>query len=354
MASQLTEHWIDSDGVKDLVSIVVPTCNRAPFLRETLYSLTRQTYRPLQITVVGDGVIDNTPDVVEEVRKQADPQVEIEYVTQPRAGGPAARNRGALLTKGDFIIFMDDDDLATKDFVSSRVEALQSSDGDLAFGIWQSFVLNERRQYQLLAPRGLMPTDRESAWASFISSWDLLLQGCVIRRSLVARAGPWNEHLHKSQDLDYKARLFGLDCKPVYCETGMIYYRIHDQSISVGVSPAKLDSYVEVLAYIEDMGINRADYPRTRKLLANYFWMHAIWLYGRGDFLRGFGEIKRAKKHCQEICRQKGLVPSLLDRMGLEIFIGPAYYTVSKLKKSLGFSKRKYVDTRTELFRPGD
>lgn len=354
MASPTTDPWIDSDGVKDLVSIIVPTCNRAPLLRETLFTLTRQTYRPLQITVVGDGVIDNTPDIVEEVREQADAEIEIEYITQERSGGPAARNRGALLAKGEFIIFMDDDDLATKDFVAARVEALQSSGGNLAFGVWQTFVLDEQRRYQLLQPRGLMPTDRESAWASFISSWDLLLQGCVIRRSLVAQAGPWNEHLHKSQDLDYKARLFGLDCEPVFCEKGTIYYRIHDESISVGVSPAKLESYVEVLAYIEQMGMRRDDYPRTQELLADYFWMHAIWLYGRGDFSRGFGEIKRAKRHSQEICRRKGLVPRLLDRMGLEIFIGPAYYTVSRLKKSLGFSKRKYIDTRTELLRPDE
>jgi len=341
--------WIDPSGRPNLVSIVLPTRNRALLLQETLESLVQQSYRPLEIVVVGDGTRDNTADIIAQAKVAAGDGIDIKYLRQDRSGGPAARNLGAQHTTGEYMVFMDDDDIAAEDFIASRVDALRGTDANLANGTWQTFVVDEKGKHHLLEPKGKHCLSNEGVWESFLSNWDLLLQGCVLRRELVSKVGPWHVGLHKSQDLDYKARLVAQDCRPVYCDRGLVFYRLHDDSISGQLDAVKLDSYVEVLEQIEHLGVNRSDYQQTKKVLADYFWSHAFWLYGLGDFARGYRELQRAKKHSPQICRSKGVIARVLDRLGFDISIGPAYYFSSQIKKTLGLSRRKFSETKEEL-----
>ena len=57
--------WLLAAGVKGLVSVIIPTFNRADLVKETLESVREQTYRPLEVVVVDDGSVDNTGEVVE-------------------------------------------------------------------------------------------------------------------------------------------------------------------------------------------------------------------------------------------------------------------------------------------------
>ena len=165
-------------------------------------------------------------------------------------------------------------------------------------------------------------------------------QGCVIRRELVSRVGPWNEGLHKSQDLDYKARLMADEtCMPIHTDGGLVFYRIHKRSITGIHDPAKFDSYVEVIDQIEAATLSRIDYEDTRDRLAEFLWFHSFWLYGKGRFSRGFRELKRARIHSPSICRRHGLIPAVLDAMGLAIAIGPGYYLLSRCRKACGLTQ---------------
>jgi glycosyltransferase involved in cell wall biosynthesis len=309
---------------------------------ETLDSLQNQTYRPIQLIVIDDGSDDDTEQWVLDVKANSPDRVEITYRKQEQAGGPAARNHGAKLSTGEFIVFMDDDDVASADFVEARVNALNTSDtANLAFGTWQSF-FTEDGKYRLLGSKGMIPGAVDAPWEAFLNNWDLLLQGCLIRRQLIHRVGPWRTELSKSQDLDYKARLLAEECcAPVYSEDGIVFYRLHHDSISGNLGDTKFDSYLEVVDRIENMAIHRDGYEDSKDHLGDYLWFHSFWLYGKGDFARGYRELKRARVHSPRICRRKGLLPMLLDMLGLDVAIGPGYYFISQCKKSLGLRKRK-------------
>ncbi len=96
-----------------LVSVVIPTFNRARFLGEALESVLAQTYRPLEIIVVDDGSQDETPRLVT--------RYPVIYHRKIRGGPASARNRGILLSKGELIAFLDSDDLWLPEKIARQV-----------------------------------------------------------------------------------------------------------------------------------------------------------------------------------------------------------------------------------------
>lgn len=88
-----------------LVSVIIPTYNRAALLRESVESVLKQTYREIEIVVIDDGSTDDTAAVMQSYGSR------IRYSRRPNAGVNAARNVGIKLAKGQFLAFLDSDDL---------------------------------------------------------------------------------------------------------------------------------------------------------------------------------------------------------------------------------------------------
>jgi glycosyltransferase involved in cell wall biosynthesis len=86
------------------VSVIIPTSNRRDFVREAIASVLAQTYRDFELLVVDDGSNDNTSAAVQAFD-------DVRYVFQPNHGVSAARNRGVALSDGEFLAFLDSDDL---------------------------------------------------------------------------------------------------------------------------------------------------------------------------------------------------------------------------------------------------
>src|SRR3990172_2985097 len=88
-----------------LVSVVIPTYNSAQFIGEAVRSVLEQTYSHHEVIVVDDGSTDNSEDVLRLFGER------IQYIHQENRGPSAARNGGIRLAKGDYICFLDADDL---------------------------------------------------------------------------------------------------------------------------------------------------------------------------------------------------------------------------------------------------
>ncbi len=90
------------------ISIIIPSYNRAHLIGETLASVAAQTFQDYEIIVVDDGSKDNTPEIMQQWCQR---DSRIRYVQQPNGGVSAARNTGIRLAQGEFIAFLDSDDL---------------------------------------------------------------------------------------------------------------------------------------------------------------------------------------------------------------------------------------------------
>ncbi|NOQ85501.1 MAG: glycosyltransferase, partial [Deltaproteobacteria bacterium] len=107
------------------VSVIIPTYNRAHTLREAIDSVLSQSYNDLELIIVDDGSTDETKVIVSSYIPK------LAYIYQERQGVSAARNRGIKHAQGDYISFLDSDDLWLKDklylqmkFMESHPEAL--------------------------------------------------------------------------------------------------------------------------------------------------------------------------------------------------------------------------------------
>jgi len=104
------------------VSVVIPAYNCAKYIKEAIDSVLNQTYRDFEIIVVDDGSTDNTKEILEPyIRKQM-----IQYVYQNNQGVSAARNQGVRISNGEFVAFLDADDILDRDSIRSRLDALHS------------------------------------------------------------------------------------------------------------------------------------------------------------------------------------------------------------------------------------
>lgn len=90
------------------ISVIIPAYNTAPFLLESVGSITGQSFKEMEIIIIDDGSSDDTPEILKSLAEKDD---RITVITQKNAGQSIARNNGLDIAKGDFVYFMDSDDI---------------------------------------------------------------------------------------------------------------------------------------------------------------------------------------------------------------------------------------------------
>ncbi len=116
-----------------LVSIIIPTFNRAGLLPAAVRSVLAQTWRPLELVVVNDGSTDNTQEVLSALEPEArSANVAHKFITKENGGVCRARNAGVDAASGDYFGFLDDDDSFDPRKTELQVAALKASHADAA------------------------------------------------------------------------------------------------------------------------------------------------------------------------------------------------------------------------------
>src|SRR5271157_3746140 len=108
---------VKREYIPNLVSVIVPTYNRAHFILKAVDSVLAQTYRPIELIIVDDGSTDETDGVVEEWSSKLfqNDNFRVYYLTQQNKGPSAARNLGIVRCQGEYIQFLDSDDTLHQD-----------------------------------------------------------------------------------------------------------------------------------------------------------------------------------------------------------------------------------------------
>lgn len=113
----------------NLISVIVPAYNAAPWLSDCLNSILRQTYKNLEVIVIDDGAIDETPQIIDGYAKK---DARIVAIHQKNAGLVAVRNRGIEVASGDFITFVDADDTITPDMYDRLLKNALKYNADIS------------------------------------------------------------------------------------------------------------------------------------------------------------------------------------------------------------------------------
>ena len=195
------EDWISGEGVTDWVSVIIPVHNRERLVLDALNSVERQIYRPIEIVVVNDGSDDESGAVVRRWSQQfeADDTFSVRCMQQENAGAPVARNKGARASKGQYLLFLDSDDLLLPEKIAEAVDLFRTRTYNIVYSKTK-VVTPEGRQEGTIG-RALTKEPQDIAAYCWHTS------GPVYKRSALQEVGPWLEELTGNQDWEYGARV---------------------------------------------------------------------------------------------------------------------------------------------------
>jgi glycosyltransferase involved in cell wall biosynthesis len=241
-----------------LISIIIPTYNRAALLTETIESVLGQSFPNLECIIVDDGSTDGTAEVVARYGER------IRYVYQRNSGRSIARNKGFELSRGVYVSFLDSDDLLEPDSIQQRVEYLNSNPG--AGFVYCGFETIDDDGMNSPLPLNFKrhPPQCGRIFSSLLYFDYIPPATLLIRRECHEGAGGFETSMEPAEDYDWLLRL-SRQFTAGYIPQKLARYRIH----SGGTSAARLQmATVRVLA-------KHLDDPQTRASLGQS-WRVAI------------------------------------------------------------------------------
>jgi glycosyltransferase involved in cell wall biosynthesis len=204
-----------------LVSILIPCYNAERWLAETLESAMGQTWAKKEIIVVDDGSTDNSRKILKSFKPRG-----LKVLEQENRGASAARNRALSQAQGEFIQFLDADDLIAPDKIEIQMNRLSESDpGCLAFGAWGRFYDSSHNTKFVPEPiwKDLLPVD----WliTSWSGGWMMASHSWLTPRGVIEKAGSWDETPSPIDDGEFFTRVILSSSKVLFCPLARSYYR---------------------------------------------------------------------------------------------------------------------------------
>lgn len=189
-----------------LVSVIVPTYNRAGLICRSITSILEQDYPAVEIIVVDDGSTDRTEDVISRFGEQ------VRYVCQDHAGPAAARNHGIHLSHGQFLAFLDSDDTWHHDKLTRQMNLLLRYNDTVPCCLCNSELKGYRgvdtTSFQVAR---LNPPQKEGLWKNvldvLLDRFVLFNQAVLIRSHVLENMNAFNESLWVMEDHDLALRL---------------------------------------------------------------------------------------------------------------------------------------------------
>ena len=247
----------------DLVSVVVPTHNRASLLTEQLAALTRQTYKgQWELIVVVNGSTDDTPELLDSYANS----LPLQSIFAEVLGASHARNIGARAARGNLLLFIDDDDRVTPAWLQGMVNA--SNNWDIVRGNNHNFRHDRHGTSRAIYSEyeGLIP------FFGFLPS--ISASNCAIRRELFERLGGFDERYPRYEDtqLSWRAQLMG--SKAGYAHDAVVDYRLRTGMRAV-FSQKYQDERIVPQLYLE---FRASGMPRSTVSLTVQMWRRVVKL----------------------------------------------------------------------------
>ena len=197
--------------VKDLVSVIIPACNAASFIRSAVESVLSQDHSMVELIVVDDGSNDDTASIAESF---GPPLI---CYRQENGGPPAARNRGLAIARGEYIGFLDADDLYEPGRIAFQIGKLRQN---LSVDVVIGRLMREKLASAPGEPMTFEPLETEDRVS-------LQLGACLFRRSVFERIGLMEKSLRHSDDWDWFMRARELGVSMLLHDDIVLRQRLH-------------------------------------------------------------------------------------------------------------------------------
>ena len=253
---------------KDLISIIVPIYNVSPYLRLCLESIEKQTYPHFEVLLINDGSRDNSKDICLEFAERDN---RFKYIEQQNAGLSAARNTGILNSKGEFLTFIDGDDLIESNYLEELYHTSLKNDSEIVVGSFKEFNEEDNNYYihvfdyreEHYKHRELIENiaQIERRGIEFETSW-----GTLFHRRLFENV--WFPVGKNIEDTRTNYKLYMESCKTSYIHKDLYIYRIRKGSLINSITESLLTDVLEaLLERIAVLSLSGIDITEEKEML---------------------------------------------------------------------------------------
>jgi len=259
-----------------LISLIIPTYNRAHYISDTLDSVLKQTYTQWECIIVDDGSTDDTASIINTYVQQDNRFI---YVKRPKdypKGGNGARNYGYKIAKGEFVNWFDDDDIMLPNFLRDKINTIKTSQ---ALVIGYGYYANKDLDIKRTMRTATSITDLFSHYALWQS--EILLPSVLFRKSFLKGKPLFNIKIKRGQETEFFSRVFfGVSSTEfeVLSSYGFVY-RLHDVS-KTGKSLNYNSEIVKDTSFIYHENLKRGIVLKNQVVI-NYFYVKIIALWFR-------------------------------------------------------------------------
>lgn len=286
-----------------LVSVLIPCYNAEPWIRQTIESALSQTWRRLEVIVIDDGSSDRSLAAIEQISDSR-----FRFLSQRNKGQTATLNRCIAESNGEFVQFLDADDILHAEKIRTQMERLLAMPNCVAASEWARFRKDPSEAvFEPHENRGdLLPVDwlvedlKIGGGMMFPAMW-------LVPRGLVEKAGPWQETLTLNNDADYFFRVVLAAEKVVFCPGARAYYRSGlPGSLSGRKSLAAWQSQVAVIENCESYLLQREDTERTRRVMSLYWQRFSHACYPHEQRMAEYGMSRARRLHSVKLPPEGG------------------------------------------------
>ena len=260
------------------VSILIPAYNAEEWIADTIRSAVAQTWPQKEIIVVDDGSTDQTLAVAQKFESDC-----VKVFTQKNQGAAAARNKAFSLSQGDYIQWLDADDLLAPDKIASQMALFKASPNKsvLLSGSWGQFLYRHNRTK--FCPSALWCDLPPVEWLVRKMGQNLYMQtgSWLVSRELTEAAGPWDTTLLGDDDGEYFCRVLLASTGVRFVPEAKVYYRASgSSSLSyIGRSDRKRDAQWRSMQLHIGYLRSLEDSDRTRAACVRYLQNWLIYFY---------------------------------------------------------------------------
>ena len=209
---------------KPLVSVIIPCYNSEAYIFEAIQSVINQTWDSLEIIIVDDGSTDNSKKIIAQLIK---PHKNIFFYTQKNQGACAARNLGIIKSKGEYIQFLDSDDILKSDKIERQISSL---DNTKAITFCNTINFRDDDITNIIS-RTKKPNELDIY--GLISKHYIFTPTVLIPRYIFLEYGMFNVKLKRAQEHEFNIRLASNDYKYVNLNFDGVYVRHHNSSTRI-------------------------------------------------------------------------------------------------------------------------
>ena len=204
------------------ISVVIPVFNQGEYLEDCLDSIYNQTVQAHEIIVVNDGSTDNSREIAERYVFKEFPAIEspVRVINQVNKGLPSARNTGIMNATGDYVFFLDADDMVAENIIERLQFSISQTNADIVAPSFREFGKSNREV--ILG----VPTMEEMKIANRIGYF------CAIKRSVLVEVGGYNPKMkYGYEDYDLSFDLFKRNKTLCIIQEPLVMYRVKEKSM---------------------------------------------------------------------------------------------------------------------------